>query len=87
MVVNENSTPSAKKNITIGKSRKSDILIEGFFVPQTAATIKKEADHCSIQGYGGWVRISVNGESLGKHRQLHKNDTIQIKGYKIVVQY
>ena len=76
------------KDVTvIGKSRTSDVVLEGFLVPQMAATIKKEGKSFYITGYGGWIRVNVNGRIAGKNWKLYPNDTIEVRKVKIIFEY
>lgn len=76
------------KDVTvIGKSRTSDVVLEGFLVPQKVATIKKEGTSFYITGYGGWIQVNVNGRIVGKNWKLYPNDTIEVRKAKIIFEY
>lgn len=73
------------KDLTvIGKSPSSDVVINGFLVPKVAATIKKEGNFYFISGYGGWIRVNVNGKIAGKKWKLYPNDIIEIRNTEII---
>lgn len=76
------------KDVTvIGKSPASDVVLRGFLIPQTAVTIKREGGSYYITGYGGWIKVNVNGRIVGKNWKLYPNDTIEIRNVKIIFQY
>lgn len=76
------------KEITvIGKSPSSDVVIKGFMVPQMTATIKKEGNLYYITGYGGWIKVSVNGRIAGRNWKLYSNDIIKVRNVEIIFQY
>ncbi len=76
------------KDVTvIGKSSTSDVVLEGFLVPQMVATIKKEGKSFHITGYGGWIQVNVNGRIVGKNWKLYPNDTIEVRSVKIIFEY
>lgn len=76
------------KDVTvIGKSPASDVVLKGFLIPQMAATIKREGGSYYITGYGGWIKVNVNGRMIGKNWKLYPNDTIEIRNVKIIFQY
>ena len=76
------------KDVTvIGKSLTSDVVLNGFLIPQMVATIKKEGKSFHISGYGGWIQVNVNGRIVGKNWKLYPNDTIEVRKVKIIFQY
>jgi len=75
-----------KEVTVIGKALTSDVVLKGFLIPQTVATIKKEGSSFYITGYGGWIKVSINGRLAGKHWKLYPNDTIEVRRVKIIFQ-
>lgn len=76
-----------KETTIIGKSPSSDVVLDGLLMPQMVATIKREVNSFYITGYGGWIKVSVNGRMIGKNLKLYPNDTIEVRNVKIIFQH
>ena len=64
--------------INIGKHRDSDIVVKGFGVGRTSATISKRPDGFYLSYIGGLSRPKVNSKKIKHDKILHDNDIIQI---------
>ena len=74
--------------ITIGRSRRCDIVIGGFFsflAGDPAATISKTPQHHYISGTSGWIKPKVNGRIIRGPVRLKNEDVIEIGA--VVLQY
>jgi pSer/pThr/pTyr-binding forkhead associated (FHA) protein len=68
-----------RKSITkIGKHRDSDIVVKGFLVGRTSATISKRPDGFYLNYVGGLSRPKVNAKKVQSERRLYDNDIIEI---------
>jgi pSer/pThr/pTyr-binding forkhead associated (FHA) protein len=63
---------------TIGKHRDSDIVVKGFLVGRTSATISKRPDGFYLSYVGGTSRPKVNATKVNRERFLYDNDIIEI---------
>jgi pSer/pThr/pTyr-binding forkhead associated (FHA) protein len=64
--------------LKIGKYRDSDIVVKGFGVGGTSATISKRADGFYLSYIGGISRPKVNSKKVKSDKLLHDNDIIKI---------
>jgi pSer/pThr/pTyr-binding forkhead associated (FHA) protein len=74
--------------ITIGRSRRCDIVIGGFFsflAGDPAAAISKTPQHHYISGISGWIKPKVNGRTIRGPVRLKDMDVIEIGA--VVLQY
>ena len=69
--------------LKIGKHRDSDIVVKGFGVGSTAATISRRADGFYLNYTGGMKRPKVNSKKVKHDKILHDNDIIQIGKAKL----
>ena len=68
-----------RKSITkIGKHPDSDIVVKGFLVGRTSATISKRPDGFYLSYVGGVSRPKVNAKKAKRERFLYDNDIIEI---------
>ena len=68
-----------RKSITkIGKHRDSDIVVKGFMVGRTAATISKRPDGFYLNYVGGLSHPKVNGTRVRREMILDDSDIIEI---------
>ena len=68
-----------RKSITkIGKHPDSDIVVKGFMVGRTSATISKRPDGFYLSYVGGVSRPKVNAKKVRSERFLYDNDIIEI---------
>ena len=68
-----------RKSITkIGKHPDSDIVVKGFLVGRTSATISKRPDGFYLSYVGGMSRPKVNAKKVTSERFLYDNDFIEI---------
>jgi pSer/pThr/pTyr-binding forkhead associated (FHA) protein len=68
-----------RKSITkIGKDPDSDIVVKGFMVGRTSATISKRPDGFYLSYVGGASRPKVNAKKVKRERFLYDNDIIEI---------
>jgi pSer/pThr/pTyr-binding forkhead associated (FHA) protein len=68
-----------RKSITkIGKHPDSDIVVKGFLVGLTSATISKRPDGFYLSYVGGVSRPKVNAKKVRSERFLYDNDIIEI---------
>jgi len=72
----------SKKLIKIGKDAASDIVVSGFTVGKTAATISKRPNGYHLSYVGG-AKLKVNGELLKDSIELKEFDVIEIGNSKI----
>ena len=74
-----NGKYKCRKSITkIGKHRDSDIVVKGFLVGRTSATISKRPDGFYLSYVGGASRPKVNAKKVKRERILYDNDIIEI---------
>ena len=69
--------------LKIGKHRDSDIVVKGFGVGSTSATVSRKADGFYLNYIGGLVRPKVNSKKVKHDKILHDNDIIQIGKTKL----
>jgi pSer/pThr/pTyr-binding forkhead associated (FHA) protein len=75
----DNGKYKCRKSITkIGKHRDSDIIVKGFLVGRTSATISKKPDGFYLSYVGGMLRPKVNAKKVKREKILHDNDIIEI---------
>jgi len=68
-----------RKSITkIGKHPSCDIIVKGFMVGNTSATISRESDGFYLSYSGGWSRPKVNGQKIKLETILRDRDLIDI---------
>ena len=68
-----------RQSITkIGKHPDSDIVVKGFLVGRTSATISKRPDGFYLSYVGGVSRPKVNSKKVKHERLLYDNDIIEI---------
>jgi hypothetical protein len=78
------------KFVKIGKDPLSDIVVKGFFVGKTAATISNRPSGYYLSYVGGMSRPKLNGQSIAKHSvKLEEFDVIELASVKMqfVFQY
>ena len=78
----------AKSLVTIGRTRRSDIVIGGFFAflaGDPAAAISKTPQHYYISSVNGWIKPKVNGKAI--HGPVRLNDMDVIKIGTVVLQF
>ncbi|MCK5098106.1 MAG: hypothetical protein KAR45_08375, partial [Desulfobacteraceae bacterium] len=64
--------------IKIGKSNTCDIVIKGFFVGKTMATIVKRPDGYYFSYYQGWIKPKINNRSITGSVKLKAHDKIKV---------
>ena len=69
--------------IKIGRHRDSDIVVKGFGVGRTAATVSRRPDGFYLTYIGGMKRPKVNAKKVKRDKILHDNDIIQIGKTKL----
>jgi len=72
-----------KKLTKLGKNASSDVVVKGFFVGQTAATISKRPDGYYLSYVGGFSKPKVNGQSVKDSVGLKQFDVIEIGSAKM----
>jgi pSer/pThr/pTyr-binding forkhead associated (FHA) protein len=72
-----------KKLIKIGKSSTSDIVVGGFMMGATAATISKRPQGYSLSYVGGMTKPKVNGVTVKEMVTLKDFDQIEIGSVKL----
>ncbi len=70
--------PLTKKLTKIGKDYSNDVVIQGFTVGQTAATISKLPEGYYLSYVGGMAKPKVNGKTVSESRRLDEFDEIEI---------
>ena len=73
----------SKKLVKIGKDSTSDIVVSGFFVGHTAATISKRPNGYFLSYVGGIAKTKVNDTVVKESVKLNEFDTIQIGSVKL----
>lgn len=66
------------KILKIGKHRDSDVVVKGFWVGHTSATISKGPDGFCLTYVGGMSRPKVNGEEVKREIILTDADVIKV---------
>ena len=79
----EGEVPLAKKLMKIGKDSAADIVIGGFGVGQTAATISHRPNGYFLSYVGGLSRVKVNGSAVKESVMLREFDVIDIGSAKL----
>lgn len=79
----EGEVPLAKKLMKIGKDSAADIVISGFGVGQTAATISQRPNGYVLSYVGGLSRVKVNGSPVKESITLREFDVIDIGSAKM----
>lgn len=72
-----------KKLTKIGKNASSDVVVKGFFVGQTSATISKRPDGYFLSYVGGFSKPKVNGKAVKESLGLKQFDVIEIGSAKM----
>ena len=72
-----------KKLMKIGKDPSSDILVNGFGVKATAATISMRPDGYYLTHVGGLTKVKVNGDAVKDSVPLKEFDIIELGSVKI----
>ncbi len=78
----------AKSLVTIGRTRRCDIIISGFLsflAGEPAAAISKTPQHHYISSVSGWIKPKVNGQTVRGPVRLKDMDVIKIGS--VVLQY
>lgn len=73
----------SKKLTKIGKDYSNDIVISGFTVAQTAATISKLPEGYFLSYVGGLSKPKINGKTVTESRKLEEFDEIEIGSAKM----
>jgi pSer/pThr/pTyr-binding forkhead associated (FHA) protein len=73
----------SKKLTKIGKDGASDVVVGGFGVGQTAATISMRPNGYYISHVGGLSKIKVNGSAVKDSVQLQEFDVIELGSAKL----
>ncbi|QTA84379.1 FHA domain-containing protein [Desulfonema magnum] len=73
----------SKKLTKLGKNASSDIVLKGFMVGQTAATISKRPDGYYLSYVGGISKPKVNGKAVKESVSLKQFDVIEIGSAKM----
>ena len=68
----------SQKLITIGKDPTSEIVVKGFFIGWTAATISRRPDGYYLSHAGGMVKPRINGQRVQTPVLLQDLDLVQI---------
>jgi len=68
---------------TIGKHPASDIVVKGFLVGQTAATISKNPDGFYLCHVNGFTKPKINAETVKQPTRLNHLDIIEIRTIKL----
>lgn len=78
----QRNRPLNKPSFKIGKDPLSDLVIRGWFVPKTIASIERRADaYYLVPGKGGKVRL--NGERVRHVTKLESGDNLIIRHLEI----
>ncbi|MBI5581359.1 MAG: FHA domain-containing protein [Deltaproteobacteria bacterium] len=67
-----------QKLIKIGKDPTSEIVVKGFFIGSTAATISRRPDGYYLSHAGGMTKPRINGQTVKKSARLQNLDLVQI---------
>ena len=73
----------AKKLVKIGKSASSDIIVGGFMMGKTAATISKRPKGYSLSYVEGMTKPKVNGTAVKESVNLKEFDIIELGSVKL----
>jgi pSer/pThr/pTyr-binding forkhead associated (FHA) protein len=69
--------------IKIGKDPTSEIVVKGWFVGWTAATISRRPDGYYLSHAGGWSKPKVNDRPVKKSVMLQDLDVIDVGPVKL----
>ena len=83
LVGGEGEVELSKKLLRIGKRRSCDIVVRGFMVGQTAASISKRPNGYYLNYVEGIAKPKVNGESVKGSVMLKEFDVIEIGTVKM----
>jgi pSer/pThr/pTyr-binding forkhead associated (FHA) protein len=72
-----------QKLIKIGKDPTSEIVVKGFFIGATAATISRRPDGYYLSRAGGMAKPKINGQTVQTSVLLQNLDLIQIGPVKL----
>ena len=72
-----------KKLTKLGKNISSDVVVKGWFVGQTSATISKRPDGYFLSYVGGFSKPKVNGRAVKESVGLKQFDVIEIGSAKM----
>jgi pSer/pThr/pTyr-binding forkhead associated (FHA) protein len=72
-----------QKLIKIGKDPTSEIVVKGFFIGATAATISRRPDGYYLSRAGGMAKPRINGQTVKMSVLLQNLDLIQIGPVKL----
>ena len=72
-----------RKYTTIGKHPSSDIVVGGWFMGQTAATISKLPDGFQLSFVGGFTKPKVNEKTIRQSTILKNEDIVSIGSMKL----
>lgn len=75
--------PLTKKLTKIGKDFSNDIVVSGFTVGKTAATISKLPEGYYLSYVSGFSKPKINGQSVGESQRLDEFDEIEIGSAKL----
>ncbi len=75
--------PLTKKLTKIGKDYSNDVVVQGFTVGQTAATISKLPEGYYLSYVGGMSKPKVNGKTVTESRKLEEFDEVEIGSAKL----
>lgn len=67
---------------TIGSASSSTVKLKGWFVPKTAAMIKRDSDGYSVSKAQGGKKVCVNGQPINGRASLRDGDVLEIGGVK-----
>jgi pSer/pThr/pTyr-binding forkhead associated (FHA) protein len=75
----------SQKLIKIGKDPTSEIVVKGFFIGWTAATISRRPDGYYLSRVGGMAKPRINGRRVQTSVLLQNMDLIQVGRVKLKV--
>lgn len=79
----EGNIAITKQLTKIGKSKDADVVIKGFSIGSTAATITRRDDGYYFTYVEGGAKPKINGKKVKDTIKLQKFDTIEIGSYKL----
>ncbi len=68
---------------TIGSAESSTVKLKGWFVPKTAAMIKRAAGGYSVSKAEGGKKVSVNGQPINGKASLQDGDVLEVGSVKL----
>jgi len=74
-----------KEHTRIGKDLASDVVIHGFLVGKTAASVEMKPDGYYLKYVGGFIKPKVNGKTVKKSAKIREFDIIKIGPAKLQV--